>query len=80
MRELEKQINFLIQRWCDARTLEPLRLLLNARASLNGLTDGWEAFRFEMKTIRASHSSELTEEELDAVIELLHLAETALDR
>ena len=80
MTELYSHIKFLTDRWCESRNLEPLRLLLNARASLNGLTDGWAEFRRNLKAIRARYSQDLPEGELDALISAICIADSALDR
>ena len=78
--ELYSHIEFLTDRWCESRNLEPLRLLLNAKASLNGLTDGWAEFRSNLKTIRARFSQDLPEGELNALISAICIADSALDR
>ena len=80
MSDLYKKMDFLIEQWCESRKLEPLRRLLNGKASLNGLTDGWEELRRELKTIRSLHRHELKEDELDALVDILHMVEDALER
>jgi hypothetical protein len=72
---LDRKIRFLIDRWCERRELEPLRRLLNGRASINGLTDGWNEMRDELRTIRARHKALLKDDELSAVIEITHIIE-----
>lgn len=76
--ELISNIDFLAERWCESRNLEPLRLLLNAKASLNGLTDGWAEFRTNLQAIRVNHGREMPEEEMDALVEAIHTADKAL--
>ena len=80
MTDIQSHFEFLIERWCERRALNPLRYLLSARASLNGLTDGWEDFRTNIRSIRARYSAELPEDELTAVIELIGIANKGLDR
>lgn len=78
MDDLNKRIRFLADSWCESRNLEPLRLLLNARASLNGLTDGWEELRRNLQTIRSRYSDNLPEEEIDALVSAIHIADEVL--
>jgi hypothetical protein len=73
--QLDQKTRFLIDRWCERRELEPLRRLLNGRASINGLTDGWNEMRDELRTIRAQHEALLKDDELSAVMELTHIIE-----
>lgn len=80
MSDIHRKIEFLIDRWCDSRKLEPLRRLLNAKASINGLTDGWEDLRQELKTIRAKHRNELKADEFDTIVDVLHMVEDILER
>jgi hypothetical protein len=53
---------------------------LNGQASINGLTDGWEDLRQELKTIRAKHRNELKVDEFDTVVDVLHMVEDILER
>jgi len=45
-----KMFDHLIDNWCERKELGPLRLILNGRASLNGLTDGYEECLYELQT------------------------------
>ncbi|MEL7025035.1 MAG: hypothetical protein AAGL69_14970 [Pseudomonadota bacterium] len=76
--DLQRHLEFLTDRWCARRTLEPLRRLLNARAALNGLTDGWSDFRFELQSIRADFQSDLESDEFDALVDAIDIADNAL--
>lgn len=80
MNDLHAKLDFLIERWCAGRKLEPLRRLLNGKASINGMTDGWEELRRELMTIRARHASELASDEIDTLVAALHAVEDLLDR
>ena len=80
MTELIEYVDFLVNRWCESRNLEPLRMLLNGKESLNGLTDGWEEFRFELRTIRAQFAHELPEDEIDSLVAAIDIADEALER
>lgn len=79
MSELNTHIEFLADRRCESRNLEPLRPLLNAKASLKGLTDGWAEFRSNLQTVRAQHSREMPEAEMDALMKAIHIADRALE-
>ncbi len=80
MSNIHQNIDFLIERWCDTRKLEPLRRLLNGKASINGLTDGWEDLRQELKTIRARYGRELEKNEFDTLVDTLHMVEDMLEQ
>ena len=80
MTELNDHVEFLADRWCESPRLEPLRLLLNAKASLNGLTDGWQDFRSALRSIRAVHGSELPREEFDRLVSAIHITDEALGK
>ena len=80
MAELHSHIEFLANRWCSSRNFEPLRLLLNAKASLNGLTDGWAECRTNLQSIRVNHGRGMSEEEMNALIEAIHIADKAMER
>lgn len=73
--QFSERVHFLIDRWCERRELEPLRRLLNGRASINGLTDGWAEMRDELRAIRSQNKDNLKDDELDAVVELIHAIE-----
>ena len=70
--EFEEKLKLLVEAWCDRRELVPLRRILNGRAAINGLTDGWEALHDELRTIRAQNKDSLSENEVETVVELIH--------
>ncbi len=74
-----KIFDHLIDHWCERRELRPLQRILNGRASLNGLTDGYEQCLYELRTIRAEHHDSLPPKELDDLISLIHTIESALE-
>ncbi len=75
-----KSFDYLRDQWCERRELRPLRHILNGRASLNGLTDGYEECVCALRTIRAEYRDSLSSEEFDAVIDLIHAIESALSQ
>lgn len=78
--DFNNKIEFLIDRWCDRRQLEPLRHILNARVSLNGLTDGWNDFLRDLKTIRTNYSKSIKDDEFEALVALIYEADKAVNR
>lgn len=64
------KIDFLVSAWCARKELVPLRHILNGSASINGLTDGWAGLLEALRTIRAQCRDRITQQELDALIEL----------
>ena len=78
--EYENKQEYLIDRWCARKQLKPLRLILNGRSGLNGLTDGWEAMLSDLKSIRAECKAELVKDEFDTLVELIHATEDLLGR
>ena len=70
----------LIDSWCERRALEPLRVILPCYPLTSGLTDEWALLAKSIKTIRVQFASDLAAAELEQVIELQHLAESAVYR
>ncbi len=68
-------MGLLIDAWCERRQLKLLRTILTAYPIVSGLTDEWGDLATALKTIRMQHSSLLAPEEIDRVVELLHIAE-----
>lgn len=68
--EIGTRIDFLVSAWCARKELVPLRHILNGSASINGLTDGWAGLLEALQIIRAQCKEHITEQELDAVVEL----------
>ena len=70
----------LIDSWCERRALNPLRVILPCYPLTSGLTDEWGLLSKSLKTIRVQFPNDLAAAELDQVIELQHLAESAIYR
>ena len=79
MKEFINNQQFLIDRWCSRKYLEPLRHLLNGQASLNGLSDGMCEMLHELKTIRANYSHELPNDEFEILVSLIHFVERSME-
>lgn len=78
--DFDKELGALIDSWCERRELRLLRTLLPAYPRVSGLTDEWGHLATALKTIRAQHQKSLVNDELDRVIELLHIAEAIVYR
>ena len=78
--EFIKEQEYLIDKWCTRKELNPLRHILNGISSLNGLTDGLEEMLGELQTIRSQYAQEIAEDEMEAVVKLIHATEAALKR
>jgi len=78
--DISENLDFLIDRWCSRKELEPLRKVLNGKAGINGLTDGWAELLLELKSVRAQDKGNLQSEEYDMVVELIHTTEKILGR
>jgi hypothetical protein len=76
----DKELGKLIDAWCERRELRLLKEILPVYPRLSGLTDEWGDLARTLKTIRAQHVKLLIEDELDSVIELLHIAEDVVPR
>jgi len=75
-----KNLEYLIDKWCDRKELNSLRCILNGKASLNGLSDGWERMLTELKSIRFQYRDKLEGDELDIIVELIHTTESVLNK
>ena len=78
--EIHLETKRLVDGWCDRRCLRALRHALAGWPMTNPLTDGWAAFMDAMKNVRADARDELTAAELDAVDDLIRIAERAVYR
>ena len=78
--EFDKELGVLIDAWCERRELGLLRTVLPAYPRVSGLTHEWGHLATALKTIRAQHQESLVNNELDVVIELLHIAEAIVCR
>jgi len=77
--EIHLEAKRLVDAWCDRRCLRALRHVL-AGWPMVPLTDGWAAFMDAMKNVRADARDELTAAELEAVDDLIRIAERAVYR
>jgi len=80
LEEINAEVRRLIEAWCDRRCLRALRDVFAGWPLANHLTDGWASFMDAMKNVRAMARAELTEEELNAVDDLVRVAERAIYR
>ncbi len=80
LEEINAEARRLVEAWCDRRCFNALRLALSGWPLPNHLTDGWAPFMDAMKNVRAMARAELTEEELNAVDDLVRVAERAVYR
>ena len=66
-----REIEHLVECWCDRRALRPLRYILNAYPLSSGLTDEWGQLLDALKSIKAQSRTDLRNEELEKVSELI---------
>ena len=78
--ETNSDVAALIDAWCERRAVDPLRVILNCYPIVNNLTDDWAALANGLKTIRAQHGRDLEPQEMEVVVRLQHLAESAVYR
>ena len=78
--EIHAEARRLVEAWCDRRCLRALRAALAGWPMVSHLTDSWSDFLDAMKNVRALARDELTEQVLDAVDDLVRVAERALYR
>lgn len=78
--DFDKELGVLIDAWCERRELALLRTILLAYPRVSGLTDEWADLATALKTIRAQYQQSLVNDELDRVIDLLHIAEAIVYR
>ena len=69
----------LVDGWCDRRCLRALRHALAGWPMLP-LTDGWAAFMAAMKNVPRGCAQPVTAAELEAVDDLIRIAERAVYR
>ena len=67
-------LHSLVRAWCDRRRLEALNHILPAYPSFNGRMDAWNRLYDALQNLRTSAQSELTDEELEKVSNLITLA------
>jgi hypothetical protein len=76
--DVNEELEQLVNAWCDRRAIGPLRVILGCYPINNDLTDDWAAAVDGLKTVRVRHVASLTAGEMDAVVRLQHLLETAV--
>jgi len=69
--ELFETLRGLVDAWCDRRCLRSLRHILAGYPLPSPFTDGWGALYEALRHIRASDRDELTDEEAEAVDDLI---------
>ena len=77
---INEKLDYLIDRWCARKELQPLRKILNGQAEINGLTDGWQGLLLELKTIKAQDKEVIIKDEYDVVVTLIHETEKLLSK
>jgi hypothetical protein len=65
-RELWKDVDGLIDAWCERRCLAALALILPAARAINGLRDSWGEFLEALSTLLATRDV-LTPDEIEIV-------------
>lgn len=73
-----RQIDALIDGWCERRALKPLRFILRAYPLCSGLTDEWGALLDSLKDIKGLCGNELTDEEKKLLVELVNAVEDVM--
>ena len=80
LEEINTEAQRLVEAWCDRRCFRALRSALAGWPLANPLTDGWASFMDALKNVRAFARAELTDDELNAVDDLVRVAERAVYR
>ncbi len=70
--EYLSELQTLIERWCDERSLKPLSRLLPGYMALNGLTDGWATLLDALKSTRALGADSFKQADWDSLNDLIH--------
>jgi len=78
--ELFQTLQRLVEVWCDRRTLQALRCILQSYPLANRLTDDWAALMTALKDVRAFAREVITPEELRSVDECLRVIERVVYR
>jgi hypothetical protein len=76
----EAILSDLLGAWCDRRALNLLRVVLSSYPVGLGLTDEWANLAKALKTIRMMYGSELSDIEMDKIVEAQHFAEAIVYR
>jgi hypothetical protein len=67
-----RQIEFLVDAWCERRCLRALREVLRSWPLSSGLTDEWAQLLDALEKVRAFARMELTDAELLKLDTLIH--------
>jgi hypothetical protein len=78
--DFQREMTTLLHDWCDRRALAPLSIVLPHYPMPNGFSDEVIELTKALKTVRAQLGSVLPASEFDRLVNLLHEAESALDR
>jgi hypothetical protein len=77
---MNEVITRTVDAWCERRALRPLSILLSAWLGNNGVTDGWEGLREQLRHTRAMCREELSAEELEVLGQSIATIDAALNR
>jgi hypothetical protein len=75
---LAEILDDLIDRWCERRALDPLRILLAAWPASGDLTEDWHLLWQQLLTLNGLRPGILTAEERELQAEALRLVNKAL--
>jgi len=78
--ELFQTLQKLVDAWCERRTLQALRYILNGYPLTNPLTDGWADLMTALQDVRAFAREEITPEELKSVDECIRVIDRVVHR
>jgi hypothetical protein len=70
--EVQREIDRLVNAWCDRRCLGALREILRGWPLSSGLTDDWAQLLDALEKVRAFARAQLTEEELARLEDVIH--------
>lgn len=73
--DILKNIEQLINNWCDRKALEPLRYILRSYPLHNGLTDDWGSLLESLKDIKGLCGNSLTGDERKMLVALINSIE-----
>ena len=73
--DIFKNIEQLINNWCERKALEPLRYILRSYPIHNGLTDEWGSLLESLKDIKGLCRFSLTGDERKILVELINSIE-----
>jgi hypothetical protein len=79
-RSFQQRMDLLLDSLCATRSLGPLRVLLPCYPMPNGFTDEAGQLLMALRTVRAQHREDLSEEQVNLLISLQHSAEFTLGK